>query len=610
MVFLQRLRSVDRKLTRTPGHYILAALAIAAITAVLEVPVYVADRIYYNPLTTGSEFVATLCVASIFIFLTGSFVASLLIVQGLVVSNYLKFFFLREGLIPSDFANVQEAMVGAGPVFATASIVAVAAIVGVAALFFSFTHVKTRALGLAAWAAVFGGAYLFPREVRAALQFDDYERFWQVSSEFQTKGFFRSFASAAVDLRRLSLDMEAFPLLASLPAGDLRTLGVERIARKPDIHIVLLESFINPEDFTAVTYNVRPVPQAIGSLIATGESRSYSPVIGGKTAKAEFEVLCGVPDFDLLGTVTFNQMGTGPVDCLPRLLARAGYHTMASTPLPGSFFNIKQAYKAVGFHERLLKESFAFDDKDGSYLNNASALRQNMAVLQKRLAAAPERPLFNYVVLLGGHFPFARDEARRPTRIQPSLDLPVLRDMVNMNYYTLIALEDYLEGLERLGRDSTVVLFGDHIPPVPDKVLESAGYRGFDPARPVTARRTFLLVLRNGKPVPLGNVAQFEIPHAVVQGLLGKCGEGVCAPADPILLRQPGVYSRAEPGEELCKDREDGATCATSARKLEAMRDVYQHLVKQSYLPEIEAGAPGMPMSGPAHVSEARVPRP
>ena len=55
-----------------------------------------------------------------------------------------------------------------------------------------------------------------------------------------------------------------------------------------------------------------------------------------------------MPDFDLVGTVTFNQMGSSPVDCLPNLLRRAGYRTLVTTPMPGSFFNIKQAYQATG----------------------------------------------------------------------------------------------------------------------------------------------------------------------------------------------------------------------------------------------------------------------
>ena len=206
-----------------------------------------------------------------------------------------------------------------------------------------------------------------------------------------------------------------------------------------------MESFINPADLTRTSYQPSPVPPRMADAIAHSLSASYSPVVGGKTAKAEFEVLCGVPDFDLLGTVTFNQMGDSPIDCLPRLLGHAGYRTLASTPLPGSFFNIKHAYKSIGFDERLLKESFAFDDMDGSYLTNSSTLRQNVDVVKQRIAAAPEQPLLNYLVLLGGHFPFERDEKRRPSSIEVTPANAVVSKLVNMSHYTLLALQDYLE---------------------------------------------------------------------------------------------------------------------------------------------------------------------
>jgi len=585
MRLLRPLKSWDETLTRTPPRYLLALLVIAAGIALLQVPVYVFHRIYYNPLVTVPELVATACAGSVLLFLSGSAIASLVILQILLAANYLKFFFLREGLIPSDFVNLHEAFVGGGLRIQIVMVVGFATAVLALGLLSNRRHWKTRVAGLAVWAALAAVAYDRPREVKSELLFDQYKQFWLVSSQFQQHGFFVSFATAAVDLRWLSLDMERFPLLETFPPGDIRTLRLEPVRHRPDIHVVLLESFIEPHDFTALRFDREPTPPGIADLIARRNAASYSPVVGGKTAKAEFEVLCGVPDFDLLGTVTFNQMGSSPVDCLPNLLRRAGYRTLVTTPMPGSFFNIKQAYQALGFEERLLRESFTFDDRDGPYLTNGSALRQSLEFVRRRIAATPERPLFNYVVLVGGHFPFERNEARRPDRIGVVPAEPMLRKIVNMSHYTLVALAEYLGAIGELGRDSIVVLFDDHLPPVSDAILLTGGYRGFDPGRPVTERRTFLLVLRNGKPVPLGNIAQYELPDVLLRMISGRCEAESCAPETAMLLRPPGAYARAAPAEELCRGDAPTPACRAAIAKVDGMRRVYQHLLRQSHLP-------------------------
>src|SRR5690606_8117268 len=142
------------------------------------------------------------------------------------------------------------------------------------------------------------------------------------------------------------------PLLTREPPFDLR--GAVLSPAPYDLHVVLLESFMDPEDMTGL----RLVPVAGAPAHRRpprGEpSYAWSPTMGGKTARAEFEVLCGVPDFEMLGSITFNQLGGGAVGCLPTLLSRLGYRTIASQALPASFFNIGEAYRSMGFAEQRL----------------------------------------------------------------------------------------------------------------------------------------------------------------------------------------------------------------------------------------------------------------
>jgi hypothetical protein len=595
---LRRLDALDRFLTQTATRYIPPLVLIAVALAGGQTPLYLLRRIHYNPVFTGRELAATFCAASLILFLSGSAIATGLILALLIATNLLKFYYLREGLIPSDFVNWQEAFFSGGIVIQA---VMVAAFVTALATLWHFSnrrHLAVRVAGVTVWALVAATAYARPAEIRTALLFDEYVQFWRPTSEFQRRGFFVAFATAAVDRRQRSLELEHFALLDAFPQWDIRAAPLGLPGHRPDIHVVLLESFIEPHDFTKLRYDREPGPAGMTPLLAQRAAAGYSPVFGGKSAKAEFEVLCGVPDFDLLGNVTFNQMGSSHADCLPNLLRRAGYRTIVTTPTPGDFFSIKRAYRAVGFDERLLAESFVFDETDGPYLANGSALRQSTDLVRQRIAAAPERPLFSYVVLGGGHFPFERNEVRRPDRIRIAPTDAVLTKVVNMSHYTLLALERYLLDIQRLERDSIVVLFADHLPPVSDELLLKGGYRGFDPARPVTGRRTFLLVLRNGTPVPVGNIALFELPGVLVRMVSGTCQIEGCAPSDPLLLRLPGVYQRSAPADDLCPSGVDVTTCHGATARVNEMRGIYQHLVRQSTLPEAPTGRAARAVAG------------
>lgn len=78
-----------------------------------------------------------------------------------------------------------------------------------------------------------------------------------------------------------------------------------------------------------------------------GLSTALSPVFGGYTANAEFEVLCGFPVLDT--GVKFERRLTNDVPCLPRILRDIGFTTVASHPNIAVFWNRVNAYRRVGF---------------------------------------------------------------------------------------------------------------------------------------------------------------------------------------------------------------------------------------------------------------------
>ncbi|MFN4088178.1 MAG: sulfatase-like hydrolase/transferase [Alphaproteobacteria bacterium] len=471
-------------------------------TALLGLPVYAADRIYYNPFTALPELGATALAVAGLLALTGSVLATFIVIHLVLAANYMKFFFLREGLVPTDLELLGETWQAAGSGVRMAVVLVTAIGLAVTFLFANRDRWRSRATIVAAIAGGLWIALMQPAAVKAALFPGDYERYWQPGSEFQARGFFTSFAMVALNTKVLKADLSRLPFLAHPPSYDLRGRPLPLPEKPADVHIVLLESFIAPEDLTALSYRRLPGSPTTRDVARESSSYAFSPTAGGKTARAEFEVLCGIPDFELFGSLTFNQLGGGKVDCLPARLSAHGYRSVASQALPASFFNIGRAYRSLGFDEQLLASDFIFDDMDGAWLSNPSALGQNLDLVRDHATRHGDRPLLNYVVLGAGHYPFDRDRNRRPDLVASQPADHLADRIVNHSLHTLDALAEWLAALRAMDRPSIIILFADHLPPVSDDFLERTGYRGFDRAKPITGRRTFLLVLRDFEPAP------------------------------------------------------------------------------------------------------------
>jgi phosphoglycerol transferase MdoB-like AlkP superfamily enzyme len=95
---------------------------------------------------------------------------------------------------------------------------------------------------------------------------------------------------------------------------------------KRNVHLIVLESFLDPRLFSKLGFSTSPVHPDFDALFGDQLGLSLSPVFGGATAQAEFEVLCGVPALEQLSSVEFNVFNGAAALCLPGQLANLGYH--------------------------------------------------------------------------------------------------------------------------------------------------------------------------------------------------------------------------------------------------------------------------------------------
>lgn len=230
-----------------------------------------------------------------------------------------------------------------------------------------------------------------------------------------------------------------------------------------NIHIALLESIWDTSVLDNVVINGPAIdPRFMSLWRAAGSPHALSPVIGGSTANAEFEVLCGFPAPG--NSISFVGSLRNRMPCLPAIFKNLGYRTIASHPHLASNWSRDTAYDRLGFQVFNSLDSFTLEPKDldGPFLTDKSMFQQNLELIEP---IDSEQPTFNYVVSLSSHWAYSRNEVERPTivDVKPA-SLKLLHDYVNSSAYTTSAFMDWAESILAADPDALIIAFGDHAP--------------------------------------------------------------------------------------------------------------------------------------------------
>jgi phosphoglycerol transferase MdoB-like AlkP superfamily enzyme len=249
-------------------------------------------------------------------------------------------------------------------------------------------------------------------------------------------------------------------------------LLINSLSNPRNIHILVLESFLDPQRFSALEFRTPPAPSRFDALRADMHITT-SPVFGGGTAQVEFEILCGVPAFELYSPAEFSMFTGAPTACLPNLLAAAGYRTIATQSYEPDFFNSEKAYQSIGFEETNFPSLYAEERKTylkyetpDSYIFDGDLLSQNLLYVEKLVADG--KPFLNYVLGTYGHLPHKIDTSRFPSKVDVVGVKPGSQAYLAIQqfYYRAGAVADYIHKLREMDPDSLIVVTSDHLPPL------------------------------------------------------------------------------------------------------------------------------------------------
>lgn len=236
----------------------------------------------------------------------------------------------------------------------------------------------------------------------------------------------------------------------------------------PNIITVLLESFVDPNEFNFMTYSQDPTPffHYLEENYTSGHL--IMPVVGAGTANAEFEILTGMK---------LHYFGTGEypyktilkeTDCesIAADLKSIGYGTHAVHNNGGNFYSRVNAFSMMGFDSFTSKELMDITEFTP---NEGWAEDSILATEVMKTLTSTEGPDLTYVITVGQHGVYPEE---------PVVDVPYAEvygleteEATNQwEYYMHQAnktdqfMQELIGYLEELDEDTIIVLWGDHLP--------------------------------------------------------------------------------------------------------------------------------------------------
>jgi len=305
-------------------------------------------------------------------------------------------------------------------------------------------------------------------------------------------------------------------------------------ANQRNIHIIVLESFIDPLSIPGAQITPDPFAPMFQEWRRSSGLRSVQPVFGGRSPDGEFEILCGLPVTLDDGAVIFSQLKLPSVDCLPRKLQSLGWKTESWVPVSPAEFSYDQAYERIGIENRRFNGNMDMSDLDGVTLSAGSLLQQNLDHVRTMLKA--QEHYLNYIFVTAGHFPYEVDRKKRPYQVSVDPDSKLLMGYINCSYYTSHAVEGYITSLREIDPDAIIVVLGDHPPGLPG-LPSQITY-----PRPVATRFDVPLLIFNGREGAIdlkGRVPGYYIPGIIADLLTDGefCRRNRCLHREPVAVR-------------------------------------------------------------------------
>lgn len=292
---------------------------------------------------------------------------------------------------------------------------------------------------------------------------------WDQTENYKHNGFALAFA---INLPMANVSAPAGYMADAIDRIPVKPLPAGTSHRgKPDVIVLMSESFWDPTRLPNVKLSPDPMP----TIREMQSGNVFSPEFGGMTANVEFEALTGFSNAFLpYGSIPYQQYIRNPIPSLATFFRGEGYVSRAIHPFQSWFWNRTAVYKAFGFDTFKSEENMPPMQKRGIFASDESLTHEII-----RQADAMDDPFFFFAVTLQGHGPYeANRYAKNTIKVEgnlPESDRQVLETYAQGIKEADESLKKLMDWAKKRDRETIIVLFGDHLPPL-NTVYTSTGF--------------------------------------------------------------------------------------------------------------------------------------
>ncbi len=240
--------------------------------------------------------------------------------------------------------------------------------------------------------------------------------------------------------------------------------------QKPDIILVLSESFWDPRLLPGVEFSKNPL-ENYDEIIArenTVSGRFFTTGFGGGTVRPEFDVLTGLTTDRLpAGSVPWQYI-TSECESYVSVYKSLGYKTVAMHPYTSSFYLRKEAYPLIGFDELRFEDTFYHNDEIPVKIDGKQITDETLAEHIEHYLDKSEEPVFLFGISMENHQPYTNKYSVHDITVTSSaLEESVRADVENFTqgvYHADMALGELVSYIDSRERDTVLLWFGDHLP--------------------------------------------------------------------------------------------------------------------------------------------------
>ena len=244
---------------------------------------------------------------------------------------------------------------------------------------------------------------------------------------------------------------------------DVHTYGK---VNKPNIIVIQLESFFDPNQVEGLEMSENPLPNFTKFKSEYPSGYLTVPALGAGTANTEFEVLTGLKSsFFGAGEYPYKTtVNKTPVESMCSLLKKQGYGAYAIHNNKGSFYDRQNVYDEMGF-DSFISLEYMYDVQYTStgWAKDESLINDIMKCLRDT-----DGQDFVFTISVQGHGRYPTEPDSCEDHIQLTYTdkevEPQFHYYVNQIYEMDKMIGDLVDELNAYGEDYVLVLYGDHLP--------------------------------------------------------------------------------------------------------------------------------------------------